>query len=240
MSEVADAETSHPTDATRVAEDYDRWAASYDTMTNQTRDLDALVMRRASLCIEGRDVLEIGAGTGKNTVWLGATAHSVVAMDFSAGMLARARERVGAMESVRFVQHNVCEPWPIPSRSVDVVVANLILEHVHDLRSVFCEASRALRPGGQLFFCELHPYRQLKGKQAQFTDPATGATVLLTVHVHTVSEYANTAIQAGFVLREMNEVLEEHAPVDAPPRLLSMLFDVAGVPTAADMRAGEH
>lgn len=209
-----------------VAKSYDRWSASYDADKNATRDLDAMVVRRAPLSFDGRDVLELGSGTGKNTVWFATRARSVIAMDFSLGMIARAHERVGAMP-VRFVQHDVCDPWPVPSRSVDLVVANLILEHVHDLEPVFFEANRVLRPGGQLFFCELHPYRQLAGAQAQFTDPSTGETVLVTAHVHSISEYANGALRAGFTLREIGEALEDGAPPDAPPRLISMLFDAA-------------
>ncbi|HEX7938848.1 MAG TPA: methyltransferase domain-containing protein, partial [Gemmatimonadaceae bacterium] len=183
-----------------VAKSYDRWSESYDADKNATRDLDAVVVRRAPLNFEGRDVLELGSGTGKNTVWFAAKAKSVIAMDFSLGMIARAHERVGAMP-VQFVQHDVCDPWPVESRSVDLVAANLILEHVHDLEPVFFEASRVLRPGGQLFFCELHPYRQLTGGQAQFTDPSTGEAILITAHVHSISEYLNGALRAGFVLK---------------------------------------
>jgi ubiquinone/menaquinone biosynthesis C-methylase UbiE len=210
-----------------VAKSYDRWAESYDADKNATRDLDAVVVRRAPLRFEGCDVLELGSGTGKNTVWFAARAKSVIAMDFSLGMIARAHERVGAMP-VRFVQHDVCDPWPVESHSVDLVAANLILEHVHDLEPVFHEAARVLRAGGQLFFCELHPYRQLAGGQAQFKDPSTGETVLVTAHVHSISEYTNCAIQAGFTLKQVDEALEEGAASDAPPRLLSMLFDAPG------------
>ena len=209
-----------------VAKSYDRWAASYDADKNATRDLDATVVRRAPLRFDGRDVLELGSGTGKNTVWFAARARSVVAMDFSLGMIARAHERVGAMP-VKFIQHDVCDPWPVETDSVDLVAANLILEHVHDLEPVFHEASRVLRPGGQLFFCELHPYRQLAGAQAQFKDPSTGETVLVTAHVHTISEYANCALRAGFILKEVDEALEDDAAQGTPPRLISMLFDAA-------------
>jgi malonyl-CoA O-methyltransferase len=114
---------------------------------------------------------------------------------------------------------------------VDLVVANLILEHVHDLEPVFFEAARVLRPDGQLYFCELHPYRQLLGGQAQFTDPKTGETVMVTAHVHSISEYVNGAIRAGFVVREIGEALEDDAAAGSPPRLITMLFDVGAAGT---------
>src|SRR5262245_18756872 len=93
-------------DARDVANAYDRWAATYDSDVNPTRDLDAEVLRRAGPPVEGRDVLEIGCGTGKNTRWLSERARSVVALDFSAGMVARARERVPAGH-VNFVHHDI-------------------------------------------------------------------------------------------------------------------------------------
>jgi ubiquinone/menaquinone biosynthesis C-methylase UbiE len=206
-----------------VAGAYDRWAAQYDDAPNATRDLDALVLRGAALPLAGRDVLELGCGTGKNTAWLAAHARHVLAMDFSAGMLAEARRRVRE-PTVRFVQHDVRAAWPVDAGAVDVVVGNLVLEHVRDLAPVYAEAARALRPGGQLFLCELHPYRQLRGGQAHFTDAATGETVRVPAFTHTVSEYVNAGLAAGLALRELGEWLEDDAPAGAPPRLLSVRF----------------
>ena len=209
-----------------VAQAYDQWAATYDADKNATRDLDALVVRRAGLAIQDKEVLELGSGTGKNTSYLAEHARRVVAMDFSEGMIARAHERI-ATNNVEFKLHDVRDTWPVESASVDAVVANLILEHVHDLAPVFFEAARVLRPQGQFFFCELHPYRQLTGGQAHFTDPRTGETVKLTAHVHTISEYVMGGIEAGFHLRSLGEWTEEGASPDAPPRLISCLFERA-------------
>src|SRR5438105_14853873 len=110
-----------------VATTYDRWAASYDADKNATRDLDAVVVRRAPLDLAGGDILELGCGTGKNTVWFAEHARSVVALDFSEAMIARAHERL-ATANVKFLRHDVRELWPVPAASVDVVAANLILE----------------------------------------------------------------------------------------------------------------
>lgn len=211
-------------DETGVARAYDRWAAQYDSDRNATRDLDAHVVRRAPLELTGHRVLELGCGTGKNSAWLAERAGELVALDFSAGMLAVARERVRAA-NVRFVEHDIREPWPVQSGAFDVVVGNLVLEHVRDLVPVYAESARVLRVGGQLFLCELHPYRQLLGGQAHFTDGATQQTVPVTAFLHTTSEYVNGALAAGFVLREMGEWLEDDAPDGAPPRLLSLRFE---------------
>jgi ubiquinone/menaquinone biosynthesis C-methylase UbiE len=207
-----------------VARAYDRWSASYDADRNLTRDLDAEVVRRAPLGVDGAEVLELGCGTGKNTVWLAERARSVVAMDFSAGMLARARERLPGNSHVRLVEHDITVHWPLADGCIDVVVGNLVLEHVADLDPLYLEAARVLRPGGRLWLCELHPERQRRGGQAHFFDGDSGDVVRVAAYVHSVAEYVNGGIGAGLVLRALGEWLEPGAPSGSPPRLLSVLF----------------
>ena len=205
-----------------VAAAYDRWSAIYDADVNATRDLDAVILRRAPLRLEGKRVLELGCGTGKNTEWLVRESAHVTAFDFSPGMLARARERI-RVPHVRFAEHDIRERLPLEDSTIDVVVGNLVLEHVEDLAPVFAEVARVLTNGGQLFFCELHPYRQLRGGQAHFADPSTGDRIAVTAYRHTTSEYVNATIAAGLVLVELGEWSDESAGPDAPPRLLSVL-----------------
>lgn len=209
-------------DPDEVANAYDSWAARYDDDANTTRDLDAEVVRGAGLPVADADVVELGCGTGKNTRWLAAQARTVAALDFSPGMLARARERVGTA-NVRFIEHDVRDVWPLEDGSADLVIGNLVLEHVQALAPVFAEACRVLRPGGTLFLCELHPERQRRGGQAHFTS-GTGETIRVPAHRHDVAEFVNGGIAAGLRLTALGEWLERGAPDAAPPRLLSMRF----------------
>lgn len=123
-----------------------------------------------------------------------------------------------------FVLADVRAPWPLPDAAIDVVIGNLVLEHVASLAPVLGEAARVLRPGGALFLCELHPFRQWRGGQAHFTDGATGETVHVPGHIHSVSEYVNAALDAGLALRHLGEWLEGGADTASPPRLLSLRF----------------
>ena len=209
----------------RVASAYDQWAAQYDRDHNATRDLDGVVLRQAALRLRGRDVLEIACGTGKNTEWLAHEALNVTAMDFSEGMLAGARARVRA-PGLRFVVHDIRDAWPIAAKSVDVVTCNLVLEHVRALPPIFHEAVRVLRACGQLYISELHPFRQLLGGQAHFTHESSGDVTLVPAFKHSVSEFVNAGLAAGLQLRALGEITEEGAPIDEPPRLLTLLFEL--------------
>jgi len=209
-----------------VAAAYARWAPQYDHDQNHTRDLDAWVLREHGPDVRGREVLELGGGTGKNTHWLAERATHVRSVDLSPEMQALARLKLaeaGVPDArVTFVTHDVRRPWPLDDEAVDLVVGNLVLEHVEDLSPIFSEAARVLRPGGTLWLAELHPERQRRGGQAHFVDPASGDTVYVPAFRHTISDYVNGAIAAGLRVRRLGEWLEPGAASDAPPRLFTM------------------
>jgi SAM-dependent methyltransferase len=204
----------------QVRQAYDAWSANYEEVVNETRDLNAAVLRQQPLGLEGKSILEIGAGTGLNTGWLAEKARFVVALDLSLRMLGRARTRTTESETIHFVQGDVTRPWPLRG-PFDLIVANLILEHVPDLRPVFAEAGRLLSPGGLFYVCELHPYEQLQGLQARFDHPSTGQPVLVPAFAHPVSEYINFGLATGFALLEVGE-WRVNEPTDTAPRLLSL------------------
>jgi malonyl-CoA O-methyltransferase len=215
-----------------IARAYDRWASSYDADDNRTRDLDARVLRESDLAVNGRDVLELGCGTAKNTVWLAERARRVVGLDFSRGMLEVARSRL-ATGNVELLEHDVQTPWPVSDSAFDLVVADLILEHVEAVAPVFAEAARVLRPGGTMFMCELHPYRQWRGGQAHFTDEWSGETVFAPAFAHSIAEYVNAGIRAGLALCRLDEWTDEGGQgqpereanaLPHPPRLVSIRF----------------
>jgi malonyl-CoA O-methyltransferase len=203
-----------------IAAAYDRWSHTYETNENATRDLAAKVLRRQYAAFADRDTLEIGCGTGLNTQHLVAVSRSVMAVDFSLGMLERARANIAAT-NVNFQQLDLQQAWSIANDAFDLVVCTLVLEHIADLTHVFQETARILRSRGEFFFCELHPFRQLMGRQAQFTDDRTGSVVRVTAYLHNVSEYVNTSLKQSFEIAQLDEWYDEGSD-DRPPRLLSM------------------
>lgn len=203
-----------------IASAYDQWANTYETVVNATRDLAAKVLRGHPLNLHGRAILEIGCGTGLNTRYLAQEGSNVLAADFSAGMLEQARANVSAT-NVCFVQCDIQHGWPLAEASFDLVVCTLVLEHVEVVNQVFQEAARVLRPGGDFFVSELHPFKQLQGRQAKFTEANSGNIVLVPAYPHDVSDYVNASVHQGFQIVRMDEWRDENDTA-MTPRLLCL------------------
>ena len=202
---------------------YDRWSDSYDRDRNLTRDLDGQVLRSALADLAGGqvlEILEIGCGTGKNTDFLAQIGTHVLALDFSEGMLAKARQGVRS-GNVTFQAADMTRPWPCGDRSVDLIACDLVLEHVEDLDFIFAQAGRVLVPGGRFFVCELHPYRQYQGGRAQFQHD--GATVEIPAFVHHLTDFLTAAERAGLQLAWVREFWHEQDQ-GQPPRLVAFMF----------------
>lgn len=210
----------------KIASAYNNWSNTYETVENRTRDLAAFALRQQGAKLHSKDVLEIGCGTGVNTRYLAENCRSVGAVDFSAGMLEKARENVLA-ENVRFVQGDIQLRWQFADESFDFIVCTLVLEHIEDLPHVFSEARRVLREGGEFWLYELHPFRQLQGGQAQFKNNDNEIT-LIPAFLHSVSEFVNTAIEVGFDIARLDEWSDAYDKANnLPPRLLSLNMRVS-------------
>jgi len=201
---------------------YEAWAEDYDRDDNATRDLDALRLRADPPPLAGAQLIEIGAGTGKNTVYYAEHAARVTAMDMSAAMLDRARAKL-AGAPVDLVEHDIRTPWPVETASADGVAAHLVLEHVEHLGPVFGEAARVLRPGGWLYVSEFHPFRQLRGGRARFEQASGPSEVEAYIHLH--GDFFAAGQAHGFALEAMGEWLEDRPDAaTTPPRLLTMFW----------------
>ncbi|HKP35217.1 MAG TPA: methyltransferase domain-containing protein, partial [Pyrinomonadaceae bacterium] len=105
--------------------------------------------------------------------------------------------------------------------SFDLIVCNLVLEHIRDLSFIFSEASRVLMKGGRFFVCELHPFRQYQGTVARFQRTETTE---ITAFVHHLTDFTDAANASGLSLKSMKEWWHEE-DTDKPPRLVSFMFE---------------
>ncbi|MEP6799098.1 MAG: class I SAM-dependent methyltransferase, partial [Lapillicoccus sp.] len=112
--------------------------------------------------VEGRRVLEIGAGAGQCSRWLSRRGALVVATDLSLGMLRQSQTIDARSPAAAHVPLLQCDglQLPFPDGSVDVVfTAYGVVPFVADSARVMREAARVLRPGGRFVFSATHPLR---------------------------------------------------------------------------------
>ncbi|MGV3639990.1 MAG: class I SAM-dependent DNA methyltransferase [Adhaeribacter sp.] len=199
---------------------YNSWASQYDTNQNKTRDLEGQALRATLADLPFAHCLEIGCGTGKNTLWLMEKASKVTAVDLSEEMLAKAREKISSTQ-VHFIQADINASWDFGGQVYDLVSFSLVLEHIENLEPVFAQAARSLLAGGYLFLGELHPFKQYAGTKARFDTPE-GRQVVPCFNHH-ISDFLQAAASQGLQLVELNEFFDQDNRMQIP-RILTLLF----------------
>ncbi|HNE88125.1 MAG: demethylmenaquinone methyltransferase [Candidatus Nanopelagicales bacterium] len=139
---------------TAVAAMFDRVASRYDVTNDvlalgQTRKWRRLVADAVG-ATSGQRVLDIAAGTGTSSQAFADRGASVVACDFSLGMLQVGRSRLPAMP---FVAGDAMR-LPFADDSFDAVTISFGLRNIHDPLQGLREMRRVTRPGGRLVVCE--------------------------------------------------------------------------------------
>jgi SAM-dependent methyltransferase len=171
--------------------------------------------------VRGRRVLEIGCGSAPCSRWLRREGADVVALDVSAGMLARAAElnRATGIE-VPLLQADA-GGLPLADNVLDVVCSAFGgLPFIADVEGALVEVARVLRPGGRFVASVNHPMRwpfpdspnpeDLQVVSSYFdrrpyveTDDA-GGTVYVEHH-RTVGDWVRAVVGSGLVLEDLVE-----------------------------------
>ncbi len=195
---------AQPTEHVTTRDGYDRWSQLYDDEFNPLIEIEQPLLRRRVGDPGGRRVLDVGTGTGRQALWAAGQGAVVTALDFSTGMLDRARAKPG-FERITLIEHDLLKPWPLPDDGFDIVLSALVLDHVSDLPHFFAQCARVVAPGGRVICSVMHPAMMLRGLQARFADPETGTKIMPASAPNEISDYLNAAIQAGLVLDRISE-----------------------------------
>lgn len=138
-------------DSASIVEAYRRWAGIYDTVFG---GVSSAGRRRAVALVNslpGRDVLEVGVGTGL------ALPHyrrdkRITGIDLSSAMLAKARDRTqrDRLSHVVALHEMDAEDTDFPDDSFDIAVAMFVASVVPNPKRLLTEMRRVVRPGGHV------------------------------------------------------------------------------------------
>ncbi len=136
---------------------YDDFANWYERERGQGyhQMLDDLEVELVQRYGDGKDILEVGCGTGLILERVAQFARRAVGIDLSAGMLEKAKAR--GLE----VQEASATALPFPDASFDVAYSFKVLAHVEDIQLAMSEMARVVRPGGWVL-AEFYNERSLR------------------------------------------------------------------------------
>jgi demethylmenaquinone methyltransferase/2-methoxy-6-polyprenyl-1,4-benzoquinol methylase len=140
-----------------VAAMFDGVSAGYDR-TNAVLSVgnDALwraATTRAVAPKAGERILDLAAGTGTSSESLARTGATVVAADFSRGMLEVGRRRHRDNPHLEFVYADALA-LPFDDDEFDAVTISFGLRNVADPKRALAELYRVTKPGGRIVICE--------------------------------------------------------------------------------------
>lgn len=137
-----------------VQKRYDQIAPVYDLMEGLVEHLSYGSWRELLWSkVEGKNILEVGAGTGKNFPYY-PEGVEITAIDFSDRMLDRARKKVARHGTAVHLQQMDVQNLEFNDDTFDSVVASFVFCSVPDPIKGLEEVARVCKPGGKVVLLE--------------------------------------------------------------------------------------
>lgn len=159
---------------------YDDFAGWYERERHLPyhRMLDDLEVEIVERYATGKQVLEVGCGTGLILHRVSSFAADARGIDLSGGMLAKAAAR-----GLHVAQASATD-LPIATASVDVAYSFKVLAHIPDIAGAMREMARVVRPGGYVI-AEFYNARSLRRLVKAMKPPTAVSEQTHDEHVYT-------------------------------------------------------
>ncbi|MHB8275375.1 MAG: class I SAM-dependent methyltransferase [Dermatophilaceae bacterium] len=150
-----------PVDPEALAGQQKHWATTFDANPDMfgTDPSDPGLAAAATFAAAGLgSVLELGAGQGRDTLYLARQGLQVTALDYAPGTvqtLTAKAEAAGLADLVSVAAHDIREPLPLPDASIDASYSHMLFcmaLTTSELERLAGELRRVLRPGGLVVY----------------------------------------------------------------------------------------
>jgi SAM-dependent methyltransferase len=198
-----------------VREGYREWLPSYETTVEDEMDLVLLDALESVPWAAVERAADLGCGTGRTGAWLRARGVARLdGLDVTPEMLAIARRRE---IYDRLVEADIAA-GALEGGLYDLVTTCLVDEHLRDLRPLYREVSRLIRPGGRHVLIGYHPHFIMTAGMPTHFDRSPGEAVAIETYVHLLGDHVTAARAAGLSLMEMRERLVDDRWIVLKPR----------------------
>jgi demethylmenaquinone methyltransferase/2-methoxy-6-polyprenyl-1,4-benzoquinol methylase len=227
-------------DPAQVSGMFDEVAKGYDrtnTVLSMGNDrLWRVATTRAVDPRRGQRILDLAAGTGASSVALAGRGATVVAADFSPGMIAEGKRRHGGIPNLSFVQADATQ-LPFADDEFDAVTMSFGLRNVNEPKKALRELLRVTKPAGRLVICEFsHPPSSAFNGMYRFYNDRVLPVVAKTVSSNADAyDYLNESIRDWPDQRTLMAWIRESGWTDVAYRNLS--FGIVALHRAVKPRA---
>lgn len=145
----------------------------------------------------GQRVLDMAAGTGTSSAAIAKTGATVIAADFSPGMITEGQRRHPHTPNLSFQLADATQ-LPFADNEFDAVTISFGLRNVVDVPKALAEFYRVTKPGGRVVVCEFStpPNRAFRGLYHWYQRVIMPRLVKLVSSNDTAYDYLNESIAA--------------------------------------------
>ncbi len=169
-------------------------------------------LRLIDIDLSNANVLDIGCGMGENLIALahqGAKGHGI---DISGHMLQRARAKLSQyadqLPSIHFKQQDMRRTDFFPGVSFDLLLSVYSLEYlasVQELKELFHNLFKRLKPGGIFIFCFSHPLQHNRHSQLLNSSGKLGEGKPFDPTIYSIRDVVLALSSEGFVIDRIVE-----------------------------------
>lgn len=217
----------------RMANEYELFTSHEESYSNL---IEWKAIRSILPDLRDKNVIDLGCGTGRfSFLFESMNPKSITGIDLSEKMIEMARNNAKSKNSiVRIVHGNIENLSEIKTESIDFVFSSTTLHYIRDLNNIMEQINRILVLGGICILSLIHPVysacypilhenrdlqnddewkiRYLDNRDRGYVQPwieynDNVDNFLSFSYHHTMSDYINSMIRAGFQIKELLEPL---------------------------------
>jgi len=220
---------------------WDKIAKTYDEMMGETGNFPHQRLFNPAILqflgnFYGKVILDAGCGNGYWARFLASKAKRVVGIDASKELLRIAKLKDNYPNLI-FKLADLNKQLPFRSESFDVIISNMVLHSVQNIKTPAKEFYRLLRKRGRLIFSIAHPKyeskknRNLRGvrERKKFYTKTLGGRAIMVEYYQSLGGYKKVFKEVGFKLIGLKEPLITEGVAKEYPRYKKFV----GLPRAA-------